>query len=235
MPIGVAEAAQRLGVSRQRVLQMIVDERLPAQRIGRAWSIKESDIARRRVPVGRPLAAGMTRGLLELAAGIRPDRSPRDVSRLRAHLVRLARESSSDGDAAGLLRSWLPGRAARQEVSIAAADLPAVRADDRLVLTGVSDRLANMSSPHLVEGYVAAADAARFFVDHFAVESDDRSRANLIVHVAEALPPASPVLVAADLADYRGGREDRQARSLLKDWFDSGDFDADLLFGRARP
>lgn len=235
MPIGVAEAAQRLGVSRQRVLQMISDERLPAERIGRAWSIQESDIARRHVPVGRPLSVSMARGLLVLAAGIRPDLSPRDVSRLRAHMVRLAREASSDGDVAGLVRSWLPGRAARREMSVAEADLPGVLADDRLALSGVSERLAAMSSPNLVEGYVAEPDAPKFLADHFAVESDDRSRANLIVHVAEVVPPASPVLVAADLADYRGGREDRQARALLKDWFDSGDYDADLLFGRAHP
>ncbi len=235
MPIGVVEAAQRLGVSRQRVLQMISDERLPAERVGRAWSIQESDIARRRVPVGRPLSVSMTRGLLELAAGIRPDLSPRDVSRLRAHMLRLARESRSDGDAAGLVRSWLPGRAARHEMSVAEADLPGVLADDRLALSGASGRLAAMSSPHLVEGYVAEPDAPKFLADHFAVESDDRSRANLIVHVADVVPPASPVLVAADLAEYRGGREDRQARALLKEWFDSGDYDVDLLFGRAHP
>ena len=235
MAVGVSEAAQRLGVSRQRVLQMISDDLLPAERIGRSWSIQESDVARRRVPVGRPLSAGMARGLLELAAGFRPDLSPRDVSRLRAHMVRLAREANSDGDPAGLLRSWLPGRAVRREMSVAEADLPGVLADDRFALSGVSDRLAAMSSPHLAEGYVAEADAPKFHADHFAVESDDRSRANLIVHVAEVVPPASPVLVAADLADYRGGREDRQARALLKDWFDSGDYDADLLFGRARP
>ena len=235
MAVGVSEAARRLGVSRQRVLQMISDGRLPAERIGRAWSIQDSDIARRRVPVGRPLSVGMARGLLELGAGIRPDLSSRDVSRLRAHLVRLAQESSFEGDPAKLLRSWLPGRAARCEMSVAEVDLPGVLADDRLALSGASDRLAAMSSPHLAEGYVAEADAQKFFADHFAVESDDRSRANLIVHVAVVVPPASPVLVAADLADYRGGREDRQARSLLKDWFDSGDYDADLLFGRARP
>ncbi len=235
MPIGVVEAAQRLGVSRQRVLQMISDERLPAERIGRAWSIQESDVARRRVPVGRPLSTGMARGLLELAAGSRPDLSPRDVSRLRAHMVRLAREASSGGDPAGLLRSWLPGRAYRREMSVAEADLAGVLTDDRLAPSGASDRLAAMSSSHLAEGYVAEVDAPKFLADHLAVESDDRSRANLIVHVAEVVPPASPVLVAADLADYRGGREDRQARSLLKDWFDSGNYDADLLFGRARP
>jgi excisionase family DNA binding protein len=230
MSIGVTEAAQRLGVSRQRVLQMISAGLLPAERIGRAWSVQESDVARRRVPVGRPLSAGMARGLLELAAGFRPDLSPRDVSRLRTRLIHLSR----DDDPANLLRSWLPSRAERREMSVAEADLSPVLDDDRFVLSGASDSLAAMSSPHLAEGYVSSGNAQQFLADHFAVESDDRSRANLVVHVAEVVPPPSPVLVAADLADYRGGREDRQARSLLKEWFDSGDYDADLLFGRAR-
>jgi hypothetical protein len=172
----------------------------------------------------------MARGLLELAAGFRPDLSPRDVSRLRTRLIHLSR----DDDPANLLRSWLPSRAERREMSVAEADLSPVLDDDRFVLSGASDSLAAMSSPHLAEGYVSSGNAQQFLADHFAVESDDRSRANLVVHVAEVVPPPSPVLVAADLADYRGGREDRQARSLLKEWFDSGDYDADLLFGRAR-
>lgn len=46
--IGVSEAAERLGVSRQRVLQMIADGRMPAQRVGRSWSINEVDVSRRR-------------------------------------------------------------------------------------------------------------------------------------------------------------------------------------------
>lgn len=107
MSVGVSEAAERLGVSRQRVLQMIADQRLPAQRVGQSWSINEADIARRRVPVGRPLSMDMARSFLDLAAGTRPELSSRDISRLRVNMIRLVREVRFEGDPAGLLRSWL--------------------------------------------------------------------------------------------------------------------------------
>lgn len=234
MAVGVSEAAQQLGVSRQRVLQLIADRRLPADRVGRVWSINESDLARHRPPAGRPLSVSMTRGLLELAAGVRPDLSPNDLSRLRSHLIRLAREVDS-GDPVVLLRSWLPRRAERLEMSVADADLAEVLADKRLLPSGVSDVRAAMSSARMGEGYVAQGAASQFFVDHFAVESDNRVRANLIVHVAGFVPPLSALLVAADLAEYRAEREDRQSAAVLRDWFTSDDYDADLLFGRSRP
>ena len=177
----------------------------------------------------------MARGLLDLAAGVRPELSSRDISRLRANMARLVREVKSDGDPAGLLRSWLPRRAIRHELSVADADLSEVLADDRLVISGVSDKRAGMWSPRMGEGYVDEKIAQKFFDDHFIVEADDRARANLIVHVAAAIPPISPLVIAADLADYRAGREDRQARVVLQNWIDSGDYDEQLLFGRSRP
>jgi excisionase family DNA binding protein len=42
--LSVAEAAEKLGVSRGRVNKLISEGRLPAQRIGRAYAIKESDL-----------------------------------------------------------------------------------------------------------------------------------------------------------------------------------------------
>jgi hypothetical protein len=42
-------------------------------------------------------------------------------------------------------------------------------------------------------------------------------------------------VIAADLSDYRAGREDRQATMVLENWIESGDYDEKLLFGRSRP
>ena len=42
--LSVAEAAQRLGVTRARVNQFISNNRLPAQRIGRSFVIQEADL-----------------------------------------------------------------------------------------------------------------------------------------------------------------------------------------------
>lgn len=42
--LSVAEAAERLGVTRGRVNQFISEERLPAQKVGRSYVIKENDL-----------------------------------------------------------------------------------------------------------------------------------------------------------------------------------------------
>lgn len=42
--LSVAEAAEKLGVTRARVNQFISENRLPAQRIGRSFVIKEKDL-----------------------------------------------------------------------------------------------------------------------------------------------------------------------------------------------
>lgn len=43
--LSVAEAANKLGVTRARVNQFINDKRLPAQRIGRSFVIREEDLS----------------------------------------------------------------------------------------------------------------------------------------------------------------------------------------------
>lgn len=50
-----AEAAERLGVTVQRVHQFIKDERLPAQKMGRDYIINEGDLKSIETrPTGRP-------------------------------------------------------------------------------------------------------------------------------------------------------------------------------------
>jgi len=60
--LSVMEAAEKLGVSRWRVNQFINDGRLPAQKIGRSYVIKENDLdlvqARK---IGRPLKVNLNK------------------------------------------------------------------------------------------------------------------------------------------------------------------------------
>ncbi len=42
--LSVKESAEILGVNRQRVQALITEERLPAQKIGNSYVIKESDL-----------------------------------------------------------------------------------------------------------------------------------------------------------------------------------------------
>jgi len=53
--ISTKEAAERLGVSRSRVLQFITEKRLPANKFGRDWQIDIADLALvRNRPTGYP-------------------------------------------------------------------------------------------------------------------------------------------------------------------------------------
>jgi excisionase family DNA binding protein len=53
--LSVTQAAQKLEVSRQRILELIKDKRLPAIKIGNAYAIRISDLdSLERLDVGRP-------------------------------------------------------------------------------------------------------------------------------------------------------------------------------------
>ncbi|MDT7807299.1 MAG: Helix-turn-helix domain [Acidobacteriota bacterium] len=53
--LSTAEAAGQLGVSRQRVLELIGEERLPAKKVGRAFVVRAVDVAKLELrSVGRP-------------------------------------------------------------------------------------------------------------------------------------------------------------------------------------
>lgn len=53
--LSTAEVAEQLGVTRQRVLELITDDRLPALKVGRAYVIRAGDVAALELrSVGRP-------------------------------------------------------------------------------------------------------------------------------------------------------------------------------------
>lgn len=56
--LSTAEAASQLGVSRQRVLELIGEDRLPARKVGRAFVVRAADVANLELrSVGRPPSA----------------------------------------------------------------------------------------------------------------------------------------------------------------------------------
>lgn len=225
MSVGVREAAARLGISAQRVRALIASGSLPAERVGHAWVINEADIARpRRRSAGRPMSARMAGAFLILAAGMRPQVMPSEMSRLRQRLLQLADESRSpNGEPSDMLRAWMSQRAERLALSIHASDIKDVLADQRIQASGVSHPFAAMSGAPIAEGYVHLDDADSLIEDHFMVPAKVPAQANVVLHVVSELPPVSRVLVAADLADYRADREDRQAKSILDDHFSRTD------------
>lgn len=229
--VSVAEAAERLGVTPHRVRQRIEDGSLPAERVGNRWSLDESDLlplleGRR---VGRPLSDRSAWAILDLADSssqamealgrLAASERRRAQQRLSALLTR-ARDTDDVSDVARVLREMLTNRAARHVLRANDRDLPDLRADDRLILSGLSDQHAEIAGGDVVEGYVSHADATKLGRDYLltpAIDRASRQRANVILHYTDrSVPsPAPLLLVAADLADHRSPREESRAVEIL--------------------
>ena len=61
--LSTAEVARQLGVTRQRVLELITEGRLVAVKVGRAYVVRAGDLASLRLlEVGRPSKAASKKG-----------------------------------------------------------------------------------------------------------------------------------------------------------------------------
>lgn len=151
--------------------------------------------------------------LIEIAAGRSAEWvGPRESYRLRRALDRLA----ADTEPELLLRSWIASRADRQLFSASEAD--ALRADSRLVLSGLSDQRSGLAAAGNVEAYVRSEEAASIRSDHLLIGAGPN--ANVVLHVSPLAPqgPVPLLLLAADLAEHDGPRELARARQLIADW-----------------
>lgn len=62
--LSTAEVAAQLGVTRQRVLELITKERLPARKVGRSYVVRSSDLSSlSRFRIGRPAKTDEKNGM----------------------------------------------------------------------------------------------------------------------------------------------------------------------------
>jgi excisionase family DNA binding protein len=231
--LSVAEVAQRLGVSVPRVHQRITDGSLPAVRIGSQWVIEEAllpVVSDLRTP-GRRLSR---RSAWALVAASRLDRkampglASTERTRAGARLQRLVTAASSQGTSgevdvkplASLLRSWMRNRAERRLFRASPRDLPDLRDDGRVRLSGLNHALSRIASGDLVEGYLTLANLSTIVDDYVLTPLTAGSAANVVLHVtSEPVPGAlldAALLLAADLAEYGTPREEARAVELLR-------------------
>jgi hypothetical protein len=212
MEVSVPEAARMMGVSVGRARRLAAEGRVRARLVGGRWLVDAASLpsAPRR---SRSMSPRMAWALVVLSDGGKPDWvEPRESYRLRRALGRLA----ADDEPELLLRSWLASRGERRRLS--AADASALRADARMVLSGLSDERAGLSAAADVEGYVRAADADAVIRDHLLIDAGPS--VDVVLHVSPLFPevPVPLLLVAADLADHDGPRQLARARDLIGDW-----------------
>ena len=213
MEIGVSEAAERLSVSPQRVRQLLESGQLSGRKLADSWVLDESQL-RRRPAVSRPLSARMAWGLIDHLSDRRLGFSDGLSAHERYRVRQLADRLQASDNPALLLRSWLPRRAQRVELSCASRDLDDLAGDGRVVRSGISDERSGMSAASEFECYVLSADLASLEADYLLVPS---ARPNVFIHVVDRrVPEPVPLIVlAADLVEHNGARENSQAEKLL--------------------
>jgi excisionase family DNA binding protein len=224
--VSVAEAAKRLGVSVPRIHQRIADGSLRAERIGSQWVVDELSLLRvaERKVAGRPLSSRSAWALIALAEGddealaeLAPVERARAKARLDELLAHVAKPPKSEGDVrrvASALRLLFRNRASREPRKAAASDLPGLREDVRWQSL-VSPAVSGIASVD-VDGYLAARDLKALSQDFLLMPAD--RDANVVIHVlpdGQRVYPNSKLLLAVDLAEKRGPREELRAAELL--------------------
>ncbi len=226
--VSVAEAAQRLGVGVPRIHQRIANGSLRAERIGSQWVVDELSLLRaaERNEPGRPLSERSAWAIIALAEGdeealaaLAPVERSRARARLDDLLSLVAEPPRAEGDVrriASVLRSRFRKRAVRELRKAADADLPQLREDARWESV-LSPAVSGIAS-HDVDGYLAADDVEPLSRAFLLLPADEG--ANVVIHVlprGQRAHPESKLLLAADLAEQRGPREELRAVELLRD------------------
>lgn len=211
--------------------QRIADGSLRAERIGSQWVVDELSLLRvaESKSAGRPLSARSAWALIALAEGDHDalaDLAPVERARAKARLEELfalvAKPPRSEEEVrriAVVLRASFRNRASRELRKAASADLPSLREDLRWAAPGgLSAAASDIGAADIAEGYLVEEDAQSLSDDFLLVPAE--RDANVVLHVlAEGRRPypESRILVAADLAEHRGPREERRAVELLRE------------------
>lgn len=209
--LSVPEAAAKSGLSEQRLRALASSGRLPAVRVGHRWVIDEAALARHEPRRGRPLSERSCWALLDLANGHGSDLDPSERHRARLRLRLLIGSPAPES----LLRSWLPNRAQRRVYRASPRDIADLRADPRLLLSGLSHPDSAISAADVAEGYVAESTRAGLVDEFLLIEAVDEN-GNVVLHIpSRPLSHVSPLLLAADLAEHHRDREDARAAELV--------------------
>jgi hypothetical protein len=214
--MAVADVAGELGLSSQRVRQLIDRGVLEAVKLSGRWLIRDESVERlagRPRRAGRPWAAPRAWALLALAC----DREPTWLPEAEWDRLRDVLAASDIED----LVAQLHARAERRDWYVHPGLLAELRRHDGVVVGGglASGRLRDSGS---VDLYIHP-DVLRDLVASYAPD-EDPDEPNVVIHVVQGPWPfvpgereAWPAVAAADLLDRGDSRSRQVAAELLAD------------------
>lgn len=214
MDVGIAEASAQLGISPQRVHQLVQGGLIPARRIGGRWVFDTEALARRAETrsVGRPFSPRVAWGLIGLVeSGHAPQLDPAERSRLRARLRRRPELRE--------LAQWCRNRSQVQWLSGHRSAPAHLLQIGTAVPTGASAPGHDILDLGSVEVYLPERDAKRA-IRQLHLHPADPTSANAVIRIPSAphwpFPDgrAGPLAVALDLWDAADPRSQRAARRL---------------------
>jgi hypothetical protein len=157
--------------------------------------------------------------------------TPSERSRARARLRHLLDDAvyaddrpaeQGVADLAAGLRSLLGGRAHRRLYRVSPRDLPDLRVDERVRLSGVSLPASGIASGDVVEGYVSD-HLLEGLADDFLLVEAGHPDADVVLHVVDPgslrqaeVVPGCWLLLAADLAEHHRPREAVRAAEIVR-------------------
>jgi hypothetical protein len=212
----VSDVALDLGLSVERVRQLIGSGVLPAERVAGRWVMPDrvSESVKRRA-VGRPWSEAACWGVLWFGLG-------RPAPWLSVKQRQRARYRWVDGIDEHLDR--LPARSRAVSFSAHPSAMSRMAEDARFVRGGVSsvrDYGLDLLVGDVAEGYVHVASLARFSSD-FGLEELSVGSGNVVLRVVDSLWPfendervVPALVVALDLAESTDQRTQRAGRVLL--------------------
>lgn len=218
--VPVSQAAQTMGVSRQRIMQRIHNKSVRGQKIGNQWVVDASTL--RPPSAARPLSSRMAWAL----AGAPVHLAPEERRRTRDRIKRL--EEQPKRDRARLMQSWLAKRGELLSLEVNPNDLAELRGDGRLLLSGISDPRAGLSSGRQLEAYIPKEALQSFADDYFIDLEAGPSSPNVLLRVVHCPSPPemapdphwnprdgvaiAPLLLSiTDLLDRQGTSRDNHA------------------------